>query len=60
MGSRYAFIVLYVLLERHLSRGDYVRRDARPGVGAGFERGVSAGVQPGAEEFDTKREYERS
>jgi dolichol-phosphate mannosyltransferase len=27
MGSRYAFIVLYVLLERHLSRGDY-RRDS--------------------------------
>lgn len=26
MGSRYAFIVLYVLLERHLSRGDYRRR----------------------------------
>ncbi len=26
MGSRYAFIVLYVLLERHLSRGDYARR----------------------------------
>lgn len=25
MGSRYAFIVLYVLLERHLSRGDYRR-----------------------------------
>ena len=25
MGSRYAFIVLYVLLERHLSRGDYTR-----------------------------------
>jgi dolichol-phosphate mannosyltransferase len=25
MGSRYAFIVLYVLLERHLSRGDYAR-----------------------------------
>jgi dolichol-phosphate mannosyltransferase len=25
MGSRYAFIVLYVLLERHLSRGDYSR-----------------------------------
>jgi dolichol-phosphate mannosyltransferase len=23
MGSRYAFIVLYALLERHLSRGDY-------------------------------------
>jgi dolichol-phosphate mannosyltransferase len=25
MGSRYAFIVLYVLLERHLSKGDYRR-----------------------------------
>jgi len=25
MGSRYAFIVLYVLLEHYLSRGDYVR-----------------------------------
>ena len=33
MGSRYAFIVLYVLLERHLSRGDYRRigADARGG-----------------------------
>ena len=30
MGSRYAFIVLYVLLERHLSRGDYTR--LAPGV----------------------------
>lgn len=28
MGSRYLFIVLYVFLERHLSRGDYFR----PGV----------------------------
>jgi dolichol-phosphate mannosyltransferase len=28
MGSRYAFIVLYVFLERHLSRGDYVRTGA--------------------------------
>jgi dolichol-phosphate mannosyltransferase len=27
MGSRYAFIVLYVWLERHLSRGDYRRPD---------------------------------
>jgi dolichol-phosphate mannosyltransferase len=25
MGSRYAFIVLYVLLERYMSRGDYLR-----------------------------------
>jgi dolichol-phosphate mannosyltransferase len=29
MGSRYAFIVLYALLERHLSRGDY-RRASSP------------------------------
>ncbi len=27
MGSRYLFIVLYVFFERHLSRGDYRRRD---------------------------------
>lgn len=27
MGSRYAFIILYVLLEHLLSRGDYVRPD---------------------------------
>lgn len=27
MGSRYLFIVLYVFLEKNLSRGDYVRRD---------------------------------
>jgi dolichol-phosphate mannosyltransferase len=31
MGSRYLFIVLYVLLERYLSRGDY-RRSLSPGV----------------------------
>ncbi len=27
MGSRYLFVVLYVFLEHHLSRGDYRRRD---------------------------------
>jgi dolichol-phosphate mannosyltransferase len=27
MGSRYLFIVLYVFLEHHLSRGDYRRAD---------------------------------
>jgi len=32
MGSRYAFIVLYVLLERHLSRGDYRRSHERAGA----------------------------
>ena len=30
MGSRYLFIVLYVWLEQHLSRGDYRRRDTPP------------------------------
>jgi dolichol-phosphate mannosyltransferase len=30
MGSRYAFIVLYVFLERHLSRGDYKRHIPSP------------------------------
>jgi dolichol-phosphate mannosyltransferase len=29
MGSRYLFIVLYVFLEHHLSRGDYHRSDVR-------------------------------
>jgi dolichol-phosphate mannosyltransferase len=33
MGSRYLFIVLYVFLEHHLSRGDY-RRETRPVTGA--------------------------
>jgi dolichol-phosphate mannosyltransferase len=32
MGSRYLFIVLYVFLEHHLSRGDY-RRDGAPSRG---------------------------
>ena len=31
MGSRYLFIVLYVLLEHHLSRGDYRRARGRQG-----------------------------
>lgn len=26
MGSRYIFIIFYVLIEKHLSRGDYLRR----------------------------------
>jgi dolichol-phosphate mannosyltransferase len=42
MGSRYLFIVLYVFLEHHLSRGDYYRPDIptadrlrpRPGLSA--------------------------
>jgi dolichol-phosphate mannosyltransferase len=30
MGSRYLFIVLYVFLEKMLSRGDYVRKNLQP------------------------------
>jgi len=30
MGSRYLFIILYVFLEHHLSRGDYRRGDKAP------------------------------
>ena len=29
MGSRYLFIILYVLLERHLAHGDYSREQSR-------------------------------
>lgn len=41
MGSRYAFIVLYVFLERHLTRGDY----RRPGVPATGRLRVHAGLR---------------
>jgi dolichol-phosphate mannosyltransferase len=34
MGSRYLFIVLYVWLEAHLSRGDYRRTDIPPSLPA--------------------------
>jgi len=30
MGSRYLFIVLYVFLEQHLTRGDYRRAADKP------------------------------
>lgn len=43
MGSRYLFIVLYVFLERHLTRGDY----ARPGSG---RRRLRAGLPHASEE----------
>ena len=43
MGSRYVFIVLYVFLERYMSRGDYMRPGHRPGVQAA-RRSPQAGV----------------
>ena len=38
MGSRYLFIVLYVWLESHLSRGDYRRQSRRPVTGSSSSR----------------------
>jgi len=43
MGSRYMFIVLYVFLERHLSRGDYRRPEISPPTVAGGN-GLVGGV----------------
>jgi dolichol-phosphate mannosyltransferase len=43
MGSRYLFIVLYVFLEHHLSRGDY-RRDGVP-VRSAARRGRARAVR---------------
>ena len=51
MGSRYLFIVLYVWLEHHLSRGDYripgasrrTQRPAKPTQEAGQEERVGSG-----------------
>ncbi len=40
MGSRYLFIVLYLWLERHLSRGDYVRQE-QPALPAAADDRVS-------------------
>jgi dolichol-phosphate mannosyltransferase len=48
MGGRYAFIVLYVFFEHHLSRGDYRRPDAPSAPGRGRWR---AG-RPGARTLD--------
>jgi dolichol-phosphate mannosyltransferase len=49
MGSRYLFIVLYVFLEHHLSRGDYRRRRPTGGPGSrqpSTEAGSSAPADP--------------
>jgi dolichol-phosphate mannosyltransferase len=53
MGSRYLFIVLYVFLEHHLSRGDYRRPDhagrlprAPTGGGSRERRGSGARERP--------------
>jgi dolichol-phosphate mannosyltransferase len=49
MGSRYAFIVLYVFFEHHLSRGDYRRHDtAAPADGRGWRAGAPSVLVHGA------------
>jgi dolichol-phosphate mannosyltransferase len=53
MGSRYLFIILYVFLEHHLSRGDYRRpavpgdRNARPQPGMAQVNGGGPRTRPG-------------
>ncbi|MGE5281878.1 MAG: glycosyltransferase family 2 protein [Chloroflexota bacterium] len=48
MGSRYLFIVLYVFLEHHLSRGDYRR--------AGIPHSARRGQRPQTEGARTRRD----
>jgi dolichol-phosphate mannosyltransferase len=59
MGSRYLFIVLYVFLEHHLSRGDYRRGDYREAPGGGQQARRSfagqAGRQPLACDVQCRR-----
>jgi dolichol-phosphate mannosyltransferase len=44
MGSRYLFIVLYVFLEHHLSRGDYKRPEIKDGHRDGHHTRLRPGV----------------
>ena len=65
MGSRYLFIVLYVWLEHHLSRGDYRRRDAPPAPSRGrrekaFERPSVGAVLGGPRDRRTTRSIKYS
>jgi dolichol-phosphate mannosyltransferase len=53
MGSRYLFIVLYVFLEHHLSRGDYRRPGWSPLGRPRFRPGVSQVVSPDESETVT-------
>jgi dolichol-phosphate mannosyltransferase len=46
MGSRYLFIVLYVWLEYHLSRGDYRRRDVPPPATEPRPRNILSAYRP--------------
>jgi dolichol-phosphate mannosyltransferase len=47
MGSRYLFIVLYIFLEHHLSRGDYRREQAEPRLRPSKPTSVEGDDRPG-------------
>ena len=53
MGSRYLFIVLYVWLEHHLSRGDYRRQDS-PGVATGRRLGPALSARESSPQMPVK------
>jgi dolichol-phosphate mannosyltransferase len=58
MGSRYLFIVLYVWLEHHLSRGDYRRHDLppdAPAVARGVQLRFPNGLEPRPEPTSQSR-----
>ncbi len=56
MGSRYMFIILYVWLEHHLSRGDYRRKDVRPPATPAPNAGGAHHIDRGSE---TEAEFNR-
>ena len=56
MGSRYLFIVLYVFLEHHLSRGDYRSADSPSGGSRRLRPGIrSAGLSASARIHEPSR-----
>jgi dolichol-phosphate mannosyltransferase len=57
MGSRYTFIVLYVWLEHHLSRGDYRRADSQAREQARQEARDQARDQAREQAGDGSREF---
>jgi dolichol-phosphate mannosyltransferase len=59
MGSRYAFIVLYVLLERYMSRGDYLRPGLEPMTRLGRDR-LKPGLRRGSNGTHAEPEPKRA
>jgi dolichol-phosphate mannosyltransferase len=59
MGSRYLFIILYVWLEHHLSRGDYRRKDAPSATDVAASESAISVVTAGNGRARTKPTRER-